>query len=71
MLAIYAVTNGLMDDIPVDKVSRFERELRDYFRTRVSDVLDGIRSTGKLPEGDALAEGIAAFKEGFVSEDEA
>ena len=71
VLAIYAVTNGLMDDVPVDKVSRFERELRGYFRTRVSDVLDGIRSTGKLPEGDALAEGIAAFKEGFVSEDEA
>jgi len=70
VLAIYAVTNGHMDDIPVDQVSRFEHGMGDYFRTRLGDVLAGIRSTGKLPEGDALEAGIAAFKAGFSTEDE-
>ncbi len=63
ILAIYAVTNGLMDDVPVEEISRFESELRAYFRTRRSEVLQGMRATGGLPEGDALDEGIAAFKE--------
>jgi F-type H+-transporting ATPase subunit alpha len=70
VLVIYAVTNGLMDDVPVDHVSRFESELRDWFRTRHTDALDTIRSTGGLPEGDVLDEGIAAFKESFEFEDE-
>jgi F-type H+-transporting ATPase subunit alpha len=70
VLAIYAVTNGHMDDIPIELVSRFEHELREYFRTRRGEVLDGIRTTGKLPDGDALDEGIAAFKQGFTIEDE-
>jgi F-type H+-transporting ATPase subunit alpha len=65
ILAIYAVTNGLMDDIPIEEISRFERELRDYFRTRQSDVLQRMRETGALPEGDELEQGIAAFKEIF------
>jgi F-type H+-transporting ATPase subunit alpha len=70
VLAIYAVTNGHMDDIPVEKVGRFEHELREYFRTRRGEVLDGIRTTGKLPESDVLDEGIAAFKQGFTIDDE-
>jgi F-type H+/Na+-transporting ATPase subunit alpha len=33
VLVLYAVTEGHMDDIPVEDVRRFERELREYFRT--------------------------------------
>ncbi|HSF86861.1 MAG TPA: F0F1 ATP synthase subunit alpha [Acidimicrobiia bacterium] len=69
ILAIYTVTNGLMDDIPVNEIARFEDELRDYFRTRHGDVLAGMRETGKLPEGDVIEQGVAAFKETFVTED--
>jgi len=70
VLSIYAVTNGLMDDVPVEHVQQFEREMRDFFRTRHSEVLTGIRSTGKLPEGEAVEGGISAFKETFSIEDE-
>ncbi len=65
ILAIYAVTNGLMDDIPVEEIARFEVELRDYFRTRHGEVLARMRETGKLPEGDVIDDGVAAFKETF------
>ena len=36
VLVIYAVTEGHMDNVDVDHVARFERELRDHFRTRYS-----------------------------------
>ena len=65
VLALFAVTEGHMDDVPTGDVRRFERELREYFRTRHSDVLTEIRSSGKLPEGDEMVSGINAFKETF------
>ena len=70
VLAIYSVTNGLMDDIPTEHVGRFETELRDYFRTRYSQVLDGIRTSGQLPEAGVIDEGVAAFKESFSIEED-
>jgi F-type H+-transporting ATPase subunit alpha len=65
VLALYAVTEGHMDDVPVGDVRRFENELREYFRTRHGEVLAGIADSGKLPEGDDFAKAIAAFKETF------
>jgi F-type H+-transporting ATPase subunit alpha len=65
VLALYAVTEGLMDDVAIEDVRRFEVEMREYFRTRANNVLATIRETGKLPEGDALVDGIQAFKETF------
>ena len=65
VLALYAVTEGHMDDIPTEEVKRFELELRDFFKSRYSNVLATIRDTGKLPEGDELVDGIRAFKQEF------
>ncbi len=65
VLALYAVTEGHMDDIAVGDVRRFETELRDFFRSRYSHLLEGIADSGKLGEGDEMSEGIAAFKESF------
>jgi F-type H+-transporting ATPase subunit alpha len=65
VLALYAVTEGIMDDVAIEDVRRFEVEMREYFRTRANNVLATIRETGKLPEGDALVDGIQAFKETF------
>jgi F-type H+-transporting ATPase subunit alpha len=66
VLALYAVTEGHMDDVPVGEVRRFEVELRDFFRARYSNVLATISETGKLPEGDEMADGIKAFKDVFA-----
>jgi F-type H+-transporting ATPase subunit alpha len=67
VLSIFAVTNGYMDDVPLDDVARFEIELRDYFSTRHASLLEGIRDTGKLPEGDDMANAVAQFTESFIA----
>src|SRR2546425_2158982 len=51
VVSVMAGTGGFLDDIPVGDVKRFEAELLDWFLTRHRDVLDGIRSSGALPEG--------------------
>ena len=65
MLAIYAVTQGLFDDIPAEDISRAERELREFVRVRHAHLLDTIKRTGKLPDAGALEEAISAFKDSF------
>jgi F-type H+-transporting ATPase subunit alpha len=65
VLALYAVTEGHMDEIPTEDIRRFERELREFFKTRYSNVLATVRDTGKLPDGDDMVDGIRAFKDVF------
>jgi F-type H+-transporting ATPase subunit alpha len=65
VVVIFAGTNGFVDDIPVADVKRFEFELLEYIRTRHSNILDTIRTTGSLPDGDALADALKMFKELF------
>jgi F-type H+-transporting ATPase subunit alpha len=66
---IAAGTGGYLDDIPVSDAKRFEADLLDYLRGRHSDLLDSIRTTGKMPDGGALEVAIAAFKDEFASSD--
>jgi len=65
VVSIFAGTNGYVDDVDVRDVRRFESEMLDYMRTRHSDLLGTIRSSGALPEGDALANAVAGFKASF------
>ena len=65
VVVIFAGTNGYLDDIPVADVKRFEIELLEYIRTRHSNILDTIRTSGALPDGDTLAESVQTFKEIF------
>jgi F-type H+-transporting ATPase subunit alpha len=60
-----------MDDVDVDDVRRFEREMREHFKTRHSDLLEGIRESGKLPEGDVLDRAVEGFKETFAGSSKA
>src|SRR6476661_2175085 len=53
VVVIYAGTKGYLDDIATEDVKRFESELHEYIRTRHPDILDSIRTSGALPEGDA------------------
>jgi F-type H+-transporting ATPase subunit alpha len=65
IVSIFAGTNGYLDDIPAADVQRFETELLDYVHTRKSDLMQKMRETGALPDGDGLAESVTAFKQGF------
>ena len=65
VVSIFAGTTGYLDDIPSTDVGRFETELLDYMRTRKADLMTTIRDKGALPEGDALADAVTAFKAEF------
>jgi F-type H+/Na+-transporting ATPase subunit alpha len=63
---LYALTRGYIDDVAVEDVSRFEEALYAHMEANSKDVLDQIKTTGKLPEGDSLDEAIKAFKKTFA-----
>ena len=65
VLSLYAGTRGHLDAVPVSDVKRFEAELIDWFRTRHSDILEGIRTGGNIPDEAAFEAGIKAFAEQF------
>src|SRR5665213_3183935 len=65
VLVIFAGSEGYVDEVPVSEVQRYEAEVRSYFRANHADILDTIRDSGKLPEGDTLATALAAFTDAF------
>jgi F-type H+-transporting ATPase subunit alpha len=65
VLVIFAGSEGYVDDIPVADVQRYEAEVRAYFKANHADILDGIRTSGKLPEGDGLADALRKFTDTF------
>jgi F-type H+-transporting ATPase subunit alpha len=65
VLVIYAGSEGYVDGIPVSEVQRYEAEVRAHFRASHADLLEGIRTSGKLPEGDALADALRKFTDAF------
>ena len=65
VVSLYAGTNGFLDGIPVEDVRRFEDGLLEWFRTRHGDILDGIKSTGNIPDQDAFVAGLQAYTDSF------
>ena len=65
VLVIFAGSKGYVDTIPVADVQRYEAEVRAYFRANHADILDGIRTSGKLPEGEVLDDALAKFTDAF------
>jgi len=65
VVLIWAGTRGHLDGIEVTDVGRFEAEGLDWFRTRHSDVLADIRTSGKIADEDAFEALIATFAEQF------
>ncbi len=66
VVSVWAGLQGLLDEVPVDDVLRFERELLDYLRHNGS-ALQNIRETKVFDDdtGAGLREQIAEFKKGF------
>ncbi len=65
VLVIYAGSRGFVDSVPISEVQRYESEVRSYFRANHADLLETVRSTGALPEGDALDKALEAFGQSF------
>jgi F-type H+-transporting ATPase subunit alpha len=67
VMSIYAVTNGYLDDIPVEDAKRFEEELLQYLETRHAEIAQHIATEGTLPEEmeGKLKAAIEGFKKQF------
>jgi F-type H+-transporting ATPase subunit alpha len=67
VVTVWAGTSGLLDDVPLEDIRRFERDFLDQLRRDKSGILDAIRETGEL-SGDtvtALKDAIEEFRRGF------
>jgi len=68
-LSIWAVTNGFLDDIPVDSVQKFEKEYHQYMKLNHKKIVESLLS-GDKPSEDTLKQMQKAtqeFKKGFSS----
>jgi len=68
VISIFAAIKGHLDDLPLEAVSRFERELHLYLDSNAPEIAQSIRDTKDLtPETEqALNEAIIKFKKSFA-----
>jgi F-type H+-transporting ATPase subunit alpha len=66
IIILYALTNGHLDDVPVDKVTAFETDLHKFMETNHPEIGKAIASAKDIsPENEeALKKAIAEFKQG-------
>jgi F-type H+-transporting ATPase subunit alpha len=66
-LSIWIVTNGFLDDIPVDKVQRFEKEYHQYMKTSHQKILSVISTGNKLTDdlSSQIEKATSQFKKLF------
>jgi len=71
VVAIFAGSEGFLDDVPTAQVPRFQDELREHLRAEKS-VLQELREGKDLPDelADRLRAQIEKFKKGFNVEEE-
>lgn len=64
---IYAVTNDMLDDVSVDRIRDYEKNLFDYIENKSHDIIDAIDETGVLSEEteEKLKAAIEECKIGF------
>ncbi|KMY51955.1 F0F1 ATP synthase subunit alpha [Peribacillus loiseleuriae] len=67
VMILFALTRGHLDDIPVKDILRFEEGYYSFLDRSHSGLLDHIRTTGNLPEEDAIVAAINEFKKNFVA----
>src|SRR5439155_5278746 len=67
VMAIWAVTNGYLDDLPVADVKRFEEQFLSFMEQRHPEIGEGIREGGDLSEDGegALRQAVEGFKGQF------
>jgi F-type H+/Na+-transporting ATPase subunit alpha len=71
VVVLFAGTKGHLDSVPVADVRRFEADLLDHVRRNATELLDDIRTTGKLSEETEkkLIEAINEVKKQFTASD--
>ncbi|OGO07724.1 MAG: F0F1 ATP synthase subunit alpha [Chloroflexi bacterium RBG_13_57_8] len=69
VMILYAVINGYLDDIPVDKIAAFEADFYRFMESSYADLAKNIASTKDLSKEaeETLKKAIPEFKQGFVA----
>jgi F-type H+/Na+-transporting ATPase subunit alpha len=67
VVIIYAGSNGFIDEYPLEVLARYEKELLLYMRSRKAEILETLRSTGKLDDSaeQALRDALTDFAKTF------
>lgn len=68
-MIIYAAINGYLDDIELNRISRFEQEFYRFLDQHRPQLAEEINKTGQLSDETeaALKQAIQEFKEQFVA----
>jgi F-type H+-transporting ATPase subunit alpha len=66
VVSLYAGTRGFLDDVAVEDVLRFEKEIISFFEQEKKNILDHIKTTGQLPDEKEFNAAIEDFKKGFA-----
>ncbi|MBU9766111.1 F0F1 ATP synthase subunit alpha [Mycobacterium sp. TNTM28] len=71
VVSIFLGTQGHLDSVPAEDVSRFTDELLEHVKASHSDILKGIKESKKLSEEneEKLVSVINEFKKGFAASD--
>ncbi|MCG8425185.1 MAG: F0F1 ATP synthase subunit alpha [Proteobacteria bacterium] len=71
VVIIFAGINGFVDDYPMDVLARYEKELLLFMKANKADILDALKTTGKLDEGleSNLRDALTEFAKTFSVED--
>lgn len=67
VVALYAVNNGYMDDVAVERVGEFESALYEYMETQGSETLNALRDEKEITEDieAKLKASLEKFKQGW------
>jgi F-type H+-transporting ATPase subunit alpha len=70
VMILYAVTNGHLDDLPLDSIRAFEAGFHEFMETSRPDVGEAIRETRDITKEieEKLVAAIAEFKEIFTAQ---
>jgi F-type H+-transporting ATPase subunit alpha len=71
VVAIYAVTNGLVDEIEPDNIPDWEGQFREHMKNSHEDLLNSIRESQELSDEDEerLKDAIQKFNENYEPEE--
>ncbi|OEV05719.1 F0F1 ATP synthase subunit alpha [Streptomyces oceani] len=71
IVSIWSGSNGKMDDVPVEDVRRFERELLDFLHRDYKALLTSIVEGGKMSDDTiaSLGDAVDAFRKQFETAD--
>lgn len=69
VVSIFAANNGFLDAVAVEDIKEYEGKLHEYVTTNHSDVVDSIRTSGKMEDSAAktIKDAIAKFTSDFLA----